>query len=67
MSNENHPFNWLPRPHEYKDIPGGVLWCDSWEVEQTRGESCSGTIIFKFVAKISEIEKQDVKQIQNEP
>ncbi len=47
-----NPFNWLPKPGQYKKIPGGVIGCESWEVNQRFGEM-EGRIVFRFHMDIS--------------
>ena len=47
-----NPLNWLPKPGEYKKIPGGVIGCESWEVQQRFGEM-EGKIVFRFHTDIS--------------
>jgi hypothetical protein len=46
---ENNPFGWMPRTGQFIKIPGGVLWCDEWEVTRNmHTRQASGEIKFRF-------------------
>ena len=46
---ENNPFGWLPQPGQSVKIPGGILWCDEWEVTRERQTMRAyGEIKFRF-------------------
>jgi hypothetical protein len=48
MSNEPfNPLEWLPQPGQAKEIPGGILYCQSWSYTQ-KGASISGEVCFRF-------------------
>lgn len=47
-TNSTNPFGWLPKPGESKKIPGGVIWCESWEVNQRQQGMMDGEIRFRF-------------------
>ena len=47
--NDTNPLSWLPKPGEFKAIPGGIIWCDSWEVNQnSHSLSMEGEVHFQF-------------------
>lgn len=45
---EMNPLSWLPKPGEFKKIPGGVLWCEMWEYEVKKRGLAEGKIVFRF-------------------
>lgn len=46
------PYDWLPRPGESREIPGGVLRCKCWEVREWPGNQfVTGEIVFTFTAR----------------
>jgi hypothetical protein len=45
-----NPFDFLPRAGQSIEIPGGVMWCDRWEVRQGYhqvydGPECIATVL----------------------
>jgi hypothetical protein len=59
-----HPFSFLPKPGQSMKFPGGVIWCESWEVTENSRDfrnlvtnevegrvffgTCEGEIVFRF-------------------
>jgi hypothetical protein len=44
-------FDWLPRPGQHVEIPGGEMWCQEWEVHENRhGNEVRGRVVFEFIA-----------------
>lgn len=41
-------FNSLPKPGQFIQVPGGVVFCESWEVNHFKGRGISGAISFRF-------------------
>lgn len=56
MSTTFNPFEALPRPGQSKPIPGGFIYCDSWETTQTRADEVTGSITFKFQMGLDDYE-----------
>lgn len=52
-----NPFSWLPKPGESKAIPGGILWCESWEYDVKKRGVADGKIVFRFECDIEEYRK----------
>jgi len=46
----NNPLDWLPEAGKSKEIPNGVMWCQSWEVVNSK-EYIEGEIVLKFAVK----------------
>jgi hypothetical protein len=58
-----NPFAWMPKAGQSKKIPGGVLWCDEWEVSRQHGNSrVSGMIRFRFEADMDSYERANKPQ-----
>jgi hypothetical protein len=56
--NKNNPFEWLPQFGQSIKIPGGVLWCDEWEVTSERQTMRAyGEIKFRFEMDIYSYEE----------
>ncbi len=52
------PLGWLPRPGEYRDVPGGVLWCESLDLHRNFAtDIVTGEICLKFQVSLEEYEK----------
>ena len=63
-----HPMNWLPRPGESKHIPGGIIWCEKWEVNDD-GQMITGAIVLRFqlrTVKDGELNPESLADIMNE-
>jgi hypothetical protein len=41
-------FNSLPKPGRFIEVPGGMVWCDRWDVNHTRDGESNGEITFRF-------------------
>ena len=45
---KNNPLHWLPKPGQAVAIPGGLLWCEQWDVDRFESGHISGEIRFRF-------------------
>jgi hypothetical protein len=41
-------FNSLPKPGQFVQVPGGVVWCNSWDVNYVNNGEVNGEIVFRF-------------------
>jgi hypothetical protein len=41
-------FNSLPKPGRFIEVPGGMVWCDRWDVNYVNKGEVNGEIVFRF-------------------
>lgn len=66
MSKTEFNLNWLPQPGETRDIPGGSMWAQSYEVRQSRDDIITGEIVINFSCSRAEFEASKEKMLNAE-
>jgi len=59
-----HPFDWLPKVGQKKEIPGGVIFCEEWVTNQSRYGEFDGRVTFRFFGSIQAREKWEREQAE---
>lgn len=48
-------FNSLPKPGQCIQVPGGVVWCESWRLKHTLNGKSHGEIVFRFTVDVKHV------------
>ncbi len=57
----------LPRMGQSIPIPGGILRCEQWTIEQSGPGQQSGEIVFRFYRNLRVVEAREVGALLGEP